>query len=108
MTSHGARGSGGHCLGQCLCYGTCKLGRPGPWVASGLFCGLGSVCWALNTIPLSFYFLESYRVFIPERKVTFKKPRVLFVSLDKERKQSRTRVVTRHPAAEMLRVGIQS
>lgn len=71
-------------------------------MASGLVCGLGSVCWALNTIPVSFCFLESYRVFIPECKVTFKRRRVLIVSLDKERKQSRTSTVTHRPAAEML------
>lgn len=40
--------------------------------------------------------------------MTFKRPRVLLVSLDKERKQSRTSAVTRRRAAEMLRVGVQS
>lgn len=77
-------------------------------MASGLACGLDSVCWALNMILVSFHFLESYRLFIPECQVAFKKPRVLLVSLGKERKQSRTSMVTHRPAAEMLCVGVQS
>lgn len=40
ITSQVTGGSGGHCLGQCFCYGTCKLGTLGPWVASELVCGL--------------------------------------------------------------------